>query len=437
MQSRVRFLLAVLVVAIAAALFAVLFRIGLGWWYQVVFGADNVIAALAGLPWYGRFAVPTVGGLAAGVVTRWRKPASQGVSNVMEAVVLGNLSLSLRATLSRVTSSALAIASGMSIGREGPLIEFGGSFAAAVGRRTGVSAAETRVLVLAGTAAGCAAAYNTPFAAILFVLETIIGVAAPTALLPAMTATVAACMITRSLAGAGPIYGQRAFAAQTLTDLWSLFALGAIAALMAIAFKFSLTRTERLVERLAVAQPWRSMAGGVVVGLLAIAIPEVGGNGFEPLNLILNGQVLTTMIALLIVAKILATSASVASGVPGGIFTPMLLVGAASGGLWSQFVAGMSGSAPDVGAYALVGMAATTAASIHAPLTAAVLVFELSGDYAIVLPLILATAVATSVSRALGSESIYETELRRRGLGWQLPLEGRDLEIRDDTSAPA
>jgi chloride channel protein, CIC family len=145
----------------------------------------------------------------------------------------------------------------------------------------------------------------------------------------------------------------------------------------------------------------------------------------------------TTTVALLLVAKIIATSASVGSGVPGGIFTPMLLVGAATGVLWAQLIALVSPwSSPDPGAYALVGMAATTAASIHAPLTAAVLVFELSGDYAIVLPLMLATAASVSLSRAIGGESVYTTELRRRGLGWELTLEGRRVDRYGTTSVP-
>lgn len=429
-MPRLRFLAALIVVASGAALFAVLFRLGLGWWYRTAFQADNVVAALAGLPWWYRLAIPTAGGAAAGIVARWRKPASQGVSNVMEAVVLGNLRLSLRATLSRVTSSALAIASGMSIGREGPLIEFGGSLGAAVGRRVRVSLDDTRVLVAAGTAAGFAAAYNTPFAAVLFVLETIVGVATPTAMLPTMTATAVAALITRRLVGEGPIYGQRAFAVHGVSDFWWLLALGAVAALMSIAFKWSLARAEAFAERIVSTQPWRATAGGFIVGLLAIWIPDVGGNGFEPLNQVLNGEFLAIAVAVLIVAKIAATSASVASGVPGGIFTPMLLVGAGTGWLWAHLASSLSPPSPDIGAYALVGMAATTAASIHAPLTAAVLVFELSGDYAMVLPLILATVIATAVSRALGSQSVYETELRRRGLGWELTLEGRDIEPR-------
>jgi chloride channel protein, CIC family len=429
MKSRFRFLLALLVVALASAVFAVTFRFGLSWWYHAVFNQDNVVRSIAGLPWWLRLAVPAAGAFVAGVIARWRKAPSQGVSNVMEAVVLGRVQLSLRTTMSRISSSAVAIASGMSIGREGPLIEFGGSMGAAGGRLMRTSLDETRVLVAAGTAAGFAAAYNTPFAAILFVFETIIGIATPAALLPTMTATVIATVVTRALAGAGPIYGQRLFEAETAHDLWWLLALGALGAMVATAFKWALSQTEEVMERLFALQPWRAIAGGLIVGTLAVGLPEVAGNGYEPLNELLDHRMAAMALGVLLLAKIVATSASVASGVPGGIFTPMLLVGAVCGSLWAQFVAVLVPSAsPDIGAYALVGMAATTAASIHAPLTAAVMVFELSGDYAIVVPLILATTVSTALSRMMGSESVYEAELRRRGLGWDLTLEGRELD---------
>jgi CIC family chloride channel protein len=433
MRSRLRFLSALTAVALGAAMFAVALRAGLSWWYRTAFAADNVVAAFVRLPWWFRLAVPAAGGLAAGIVARWRKPSAQGVSNVMEAVALGNLALSLRTTVSRVASSTLAIASGMSIGREGPLIEFGGSLGAAVGRRMGVSSTQTRVLVAAGTGAGFAAAYNTPFAAVLFVLETILGIASPVAVLPTMAATVIAAVITRALVGAGPIYGERRFEAYAFSDLCWLLVLGALAACVAAGFKWFLGRTESMAERVWRVQPWRSAAGGVAVGLLAIWIPDVVGNGYEPLNQILDHQLITSTVCLLLVTKIIATSASVGSSVPGGIFTPMLLVGAATGFLWAQLIGvALPQFAPDAGAYALVGMAATTAASIHAPLTAAVLVFELSGDYSIVVPLILATAVATSLSRTIGGESVYATELRRRGLGWEMTLEGRQLERDED-----
>jgi CIC family chloride channel protein len=428
MTERLRFIAALCLVAIGAAAFAVAFRSLLALWYQSVFHAQNVVDAIATLPGWLRLAVPALGGAVAGVVAALRR-SRQGVSNVMEAVVLGNVRLSLRTTLSRVASSWSAIAAGMSIGREGPLIEFGGTLGATAGRILKTPLDRTRVLIASGTAAGFAAAYNTPFAAVLFVLETIVGVATPVAILPAIASTVIATALTRAVVGTGPIYGQRSFSLGSPADLGAFGALAILACLAALGFKRVLAGMEQLVERYPLPRIPRATLGGVFVGVIAVWLPQVAGNGYEPLNAILDQHLAVGLAAMLLAAKVLATSASVASGVPGGIFTPMLLVGAALGTLWAECIAMILPSAHiDAGSYALVGMAATTAASIHAPLTAAVMVFELSGDYPIVLPLLLATFISTTVSRLLGSESVYESELRRRGLGWELTLEGRRVE---------
>jgi CIC family chloride channel protein len=424
LADRLRFLIALGLVALGAAGFAVAFRSSLALWYRSVFLAANVVEAIEKLPWWMRLGVPALGGFASGLISRLRSSPRQGVSNVMEAVVLGNVGLSLSTTVSRVLSSWAAIATGMSIGREGPLIEFGGSLGAAVGRAMNTSLTPTRVLIASGTAAGFAAAYNTPFAAILFVIETILGIAAPDALLPAAGATVIATTLTRTAVGAGPIYGQRAFVLESYVEFFWFGALGVLAAFAALGFKRVLAIVEDQFERYPLPQPFRATVGGALVGCIALWLPMVAGNGFEPLNVILDHRMALSSVALLLVAKVVATSGSVGAGVPGGVFTPMLLVGATLGALWAGVV-GLFASRPPGGSYALVGMAATTAASIHAPLTAAVLVFELSGDYAIVLPLLLATVVSTTLSRLLGSESVYEAELRRKGLSWELTLEGR------------
>jgi CIC family chloride channel protein len=295
-----------------------------------------------------------------------------------------------------------------------------------IGRATRLDLGSTRALVAAGTAAGFAASYNTPFAAVIFVLETIVGVAALEALLPVMTASAVATLVTRATVGGGPIYGQRSFALQSPSEMLAFAGLGLVAALAAVFFKQVLSSFEKLSEHGALTQPFRTMVGGLIVGLLAAWMPAIAGNGYEPLNVILDERLAVGAVLALVAVKIVATSASVASGVPGGIFTPVLLVGGGVGLSWAHALRGLElASAPSPGSYALVGMAATAAASLHAPLTAAVLVFELSGDYPIVLPLIVATVVATAASRLLGSASVYETELRRKGLGWELTLEGR------------
>ena len=423
-KDDLRFLIGLGGVAVGAALFAIAFRSALAWLYRSLYHGDNVVDGITNLPLWWRLLVPVAGATVAGAIARFRTVPAQNVSNVMEAVALGNVQLSLRATASRVASSWAAIAGGMSIGREGPLIEFGGALGAAVGRVAGTPLNRTRVLVATGTAAGFAAAYNTPFAATLFVLETMAGVAALELVLPVMVGTVAATLLTRAAVGAGPIYGQRTFGLESNFDLVSALSLGVVAAAAAMTFKGALALLEHWVDEHPVPQPFRAMAGGLLVGTIAMWLPTVVGNGYEPLNQILDNRMAMSAVAVLLVAKLIATSGSVASGVPGGIFTPMLLMGAALGSGWSHLV---GAAAPDAGRYALMGMAAATAASIHAPLTAAVMIFEVSGDYPIVLPLIVAAVAATAVSKALGSESVYETELRKRGLGWDLTLEGRQM----------
>ena len=431
-RSRLRFIAAVSLVEIGAALFAIGFRASLALTYRSVFRATTVVVAMQRLPWWLRLAVPTLGGIFAGCIAWMRARPSQGVSNVMEAVALGNMNLSLRTTAVRVLSSWGAIATGLSIGREGPLIEFGGSLGAVAGRLFDGGLTPTRILVASGAAAGFAAAYNTPFAAVLFVIETIVGVAAIEALLPTMTAVLIAATLTRAIVGGGPIYGARSFVLESPLDLISFIVLGVLAALAALCFKQVLAWFEQWLVAHPIPQPARASIGGLLVGAIVVWVPEVAGNGYEPLNLLLDQQLPLQIVAVLLVLKVLATSCSVASGIPGGIFTPMLLVGGAVGTLYGHLavLTGMS-TAASAGSYTLVGMAATTAASIHAPLTAAVLVFELSGDYPIVLPLLLVTVVATGLSRLMGAESVYEAELRRKGVRWEVTLEGRRVSVED------
>lgn len=434
-RAYLRLLAGVLLVSVSAGVFAILFRTTLTWLYTTLYGHENVVDAIAGLPPWLRFAAPAAGASAAGLIMRAWVGRTQNVSSVMEAVALGRVRLSLRTTVTRVAASWAAIAGGVSIGREGPLIEAGGALGAAAGRAIGTTNRHTRVLVGVGTAAGFSAAYNTPFAATLFVLETIAGIAAPVLVLPVIGGTIIAVAITRAFAGPGPLYGQRGYGLGSPAELAAAAALGVLAALGAMTFKAILAFAERTFERVPAGQPFRAAIGGILVGAIAVWMPAVAGNGYEPLHRLLDAPVGLGVLAVLAIAKVVATSASVGSGIPGGIFTPMLLVGAALGIGWSEAVALLGIAAPNPGGYALIGMAATTAASIHAPLTAAVMTFELSGDYPLALPLLLATAVATALSRLCGSESIYEAELRKRGLGWDLTLEGRRL--RDDTATPA
>lgn len=423
-----RFVLALVVVAVAAGGFAIVFRATLAGALYAVAGASNIVEAMTAASWWWRLAIPMLGAAVAGVLSlSIARRGGGGVSDVMEAVALGKGRLSLLVTVVKSLASWCAIVCGGSLGREGPLIQFGGTAGDQVGTRFGVSAEDRRVLIAAGTAAGFAAAYNTPLAAVAFVLEIVSGIVVVDAVVPTLVATVIATAMTRAFVGAGPIYGTRVF---VLTHAGELFAYAGVA-LVAAVIAFLFTRLVRLGEhafrRPWLSPPWRQALGGLGAGVIIVCLPTVAGNGYEPLNALLDGTSALPIVAALLVAKAIATTSSVASGSPGGIFTPTLLIGGCSGYLFGGALAYAGLDVGPPGGYALVGMAAAIASATHAPLMAAVLAFELSGDYAVVLPLVLATALAAALSRTLDSDSIYTAELRARGVAWEPTIAGREL----------
>jgi CIC family chloride channel protein len=426
------FVVALFTVALIAAAFAIAFRATLALALRTVAGAANVVDAMAGADWYWRLLVPMLGAAAAGLLSlAIARRGGGGVSDVMEAVALGRGKLSLAVTTVKSAASWFAIVCGGSIGREGPLIQFGGASGYAVSTRFGLSADDRRVLVAAGTAAGFAAAYNTPLAAVAFVLEIVAGIVVIDTVVPMLVATVIATALTRAFVGAGPIYHTRVFVMVHAGEL-AAFALVAIAAgLAGFAFSRLVALGEHVFRRPWLAPPWRQALGGLGAGAIIVFVPTVAGNGYEPLDKLLDGTMALAVVAVLLVAKALATTSSVASGSPGGIFTPTLLVGGCTGYLVGYALAFAGFDVGSPGGYALVGMASAIAAATHAPFMAAILAFELSGDYAVVLPLVLATAIATALARALGRDSIYTAELRARGVGWQLTMAGRELEVDD------
>ncbi len=405
-DSPARFALAVLLVATLASVFAVGFRSALTFLLSRVAHAHDVVSAMRAAPLWARVLLPACGGLLAGLVglVIARAPAGHGVGDVMEAVVLGRVRLSMRITLLKSLASFLAIVSGGSLGREGPLIQFGGAAGKLVGRLLHLPGLNTRRLIAAGTAAGFAAAYNTPFAAVLFVLEVVTGMFVLELVVPSLVATVLASEVTRLIVGQGPIYGHRAFALLSTLELSAFAGLGILAALAAQGFMRLLSLGEQAFARAALPLPYRPALGGLLAGAMVALMPEVAGNGYEPLNAVIDGRFPVSFVLTLLLVKCFATTASVSSGSPGGVFTPTLLLGGGVGYAYGAGLSALGASVGPAGGYALVGMAAATAASTHAPLMAAVMAFELSGDYAVVLPLSLATAVATALSRARRKE---------------------------------
>jgi CIC family chloride channel protein len=413
--------LALVAVAVAAGAFAIAFRWTLTATVDALTGVTNIVVAMSNASWWWRLGLPMLGGLAAGLVgiALSRRSGGGGVGDVMEAVAIGRTRLSLPETLIKSAASWLAIVCGGSLGREGPLIQFGGAAGQSVGAWFRTSSQQRRVLIAAGTAAGFAAAYNTPLAAVAFVLEIVTGIIVIETIVPTLIATVIATVLTRAAVGVGPFYGLRTFVMTSAGELFAFAAVGLIAAVVAFGFTRLVGAGERAFRRPWLPAPWRQAVGGLGAGAIIVVLPEVAGNGFEPLNAILDGTVSLQLVALLLFAKAVATTSSVGSGSPGGVFTPTLLIGGCAGYLVGAALLAAGFDVGPPGGYALVGMAAAIAAATHAPLMAAILAFELSGDYAVVLPLVLATALATAFAKTLGRDSIYTAELRARGVSWE------------------
>jgi CIC family chloride channel protein len=420
-----RYFVAIVAAGALGGGFAILFRGALQLALRLAFHQPDILSAFQSLPALGRVIVPAVGGLVAGLLgmIAARRAGGHGVAEVMEAVALGRGQPSIPMALLRGLGSFAAIVSGGSVGREGPIVQFGSGVGGLLGRVLGVGPARMRALVAAGSAAGFAAAYDAPIAAVLFVLEIVTGLLAMDVVLPVLAATAVSTYLTRLALGEAPIYGLRAFRVMSAGEL-ALYALvGALAGLVGPAFMAALDRGAGIAKRIALPRPARGALGGLLVGLIAAWLPEVCGNGSEAIALILDARVPVALLAVLLVAKLVATVTSVSSGSPGGVFTPSLFLGAALGGL-----VGAAGHAaapaslplgPLPGGYALVGMACLAAATTHAPLMASALVFELTGDVSLLPALMVGTAIATMVGRRLRPLSIYTEELERRGIPWR------------------
>lgn len=425
-----RYALAAVLVGAIGAGFAIAFRLALHEGIRRIVGNPDINAGFAALPVALCIAIPAIGGAVAGVVggVAARAAGGHGVAEILEAVALGRGEIRLKTVLLKAAASLAALITGASIGREGSIIQFGAGSGSTLGRWLRLSDKEKRLLVAAGAGAGFAAAYNTPIAAVVFVVEVVTGVLGLDVLVPAVVATVISTTLTRMTLGGGPLYGTREFALVSQEELLAHCALGLLAAFVGAGFIASLSGAERLLRRWPLPRVVRGALGGAAVGLLATRLPQVTGNGYEAIQSILDARVAGTFLAVLLLAKAAATISSVSSGSPGGVFTPSLFLGAALGGLVGGAVPHIlvtRASAAEAGGYALVGMAALIAATTHAPVMAAALGFELSGDYSLVVPLLLSTIIAAEVSRRLKQDSVYTEELRTSGIPWRGSLTER------------
>jgi CIC family chloride channel protein len=389
----------------------------------------DLVEIAEGLSWWQLLAAPTLGGLAAGMCLYWgiRRLGHPGTANLLEVVVAGNGRLPFRPGLIRTLSSLLSISTGASIGREGPITQFSATVASKLGQLARWQPYRLRMLVACGAAAGMASAYNAPIGGAVFAAQIVLGNFSMNLFAPLLFASVVAAMVSRSVFGIEPWYQVPTDVQFTrVTQLPWFLLLGGLAGGLGATLLRLLQNSERLFLRLSVPLYWRMGLGGLLVGAIAIGFPGVWGNGYGAANQILHGRLELGDLTGLFIAKLVATLITVGSGAVGGVFTPTLFLGAGLGA-WLGTMLHLAGWASNLptAAFALVGMGSVLAATTHSPLLALIMVFEISLNYTLMPPLMVACAVSTLVSRHFQADSIYTGPLRRRGM----EVEGESTQI--------
>lgn len=416
-----------LVVGLGAGFGAIVFRWLIGSFTTLAFDGGRQVLGFMG-PYYV-LVIPAIGGLFVGpMIYRFAREAKgHGVPEVMEAVALKGGRIRPIVVVVKALASSICIGTGGSAGREGPIVQIGSALGSTLGQAFRMSDDRIRMLVACGAASGIAATFNAPVAGVIFALEIILGEFTVGHFSTVVIASVTASVIARIFLGNVPAFVVPEYALHSPWELLLYALLGILAAPVGVGFVRVLYRLEDVFETWNFPEYLKPVVGGLGVGAIGLYAPEVFGVGYEAIESALHSEVVFGTVALLLIAKILATSLTLGSGGSGGVFAPSLFMGAMLGGAFGSLVHQWF---PDItavaGAYALVGMAAVFAAGAHAPITAIIILFEMTGDYRIILPLMLATVIATLLAQRLESESIYTMKLSRRGIRLE---SGRDIDI--------
>jgi chloride channel protein, CIC family len=358
------------------------------------------------------------GGLIVSLLAKWAPVIrGHGIPEAMEAVLMRESRISPRAALAKPTSAAIAIGTGGPFGAEGPIIVTGGALGSLIGQALRVSAAERKVLLAAGAAAGMAATFGAPLAAVVLAIELLLFEFSPRAFVPlAVSASVAAGVHTW-YAGTGPLFSVPAHGFSGLGELPVFALLGAGCGVLAVVVCKGLFIVEDAYRRLPVGEFWHPIIGGALFAGVGFAVPRALGVGYDVIGDSLNARLAVGTLAALLVGKMLAWWFALGSGTSGGTLAPLLLMGAAFGGLYYaglQHVA--SGVHVSQSAIVVVAMAAAFGAATRAPFTAIVFAFELTRDYQAILPLIGAVVLADLISGALLDHHLMTEKLARRGV---------------------
>jgi CIC family chloride channel protein len=405
-------------VGIASGLGAVAFRWLIGFFQNLFFSDGATVLAFLGQ--YYVILLPAIGGIIVGLLIQFsgaKEAKGHGVPEVMEAVALKGGRIRSRVAAVKIFASSICIGSGGSVGREGPIVQIGSTTGSILGQRLGLPAEWVKTLVACGAAGGISATFNAPIAGIFFAHEVILGRIFTRHFGFVVISSVIADAIAHAFLGDLQSFSVPSYALETNWELGLYFLLGAACALVAVIFIRFLYKMEDIFEAVKMPVYLKPALGGIAVGLIGLYSPYLFGVGYDGVEQALLGKIGVITLAVLLILKILATSFTLGSGGSGGIFAPSLFMGAMFGGVFGNLANRLFPTlvAPE-GAFALVGMAAVFSAAARAPITAIIIVFEMTRNYAIILPLMMAVVVSTLIAQRLSHESIYTLKLMRRGV---------------------
>lgn len=359
-----------------------------------------------------------IGAMIVSVIARWEPLIrGHGIPEAMEAVLRRQSRIRPRAGLAKPLSAAVAIGTGGPFGAEGPIIVTGGAIGSLLGQVVKVSPSERKILLASGAAAGMAATFGAPLAAVLLAIELLLFELSIRSLIPLVVAASIASGIHAAFFGAGPLFSAppHDYAGLDLLPLYAL--LGVACGLVAVVIAKGLFTSEQFFARLSVPIFWQPVIGALVFSTIGLFVPRALGVGYEVIDDVLAGNLALTTLAVVLVAKLVAWWVALGSGTSGGTLAPILLMGATFGGFFAALSLEISpGLNISQGAFAVVAMAAVFGAATRAPFTAIVFVFEITRDFNVIMPLMLATVLAALVYASLASESIYTERLQRRGI---------------------
>jgi CIC family chloride channel protein len=417
-------------VGLAGGLGAVGFRYLIRVIQTIAYGSSaELLGVVKTIPWYGKVWIPALGGLFVGPLVYFlaREAKGHGVPEVMEAVALKGGVIRKRIVFVKSLASAISISSGGSVGREGPIVQIGSAIGSTLGQALKVSADRMRTLVGCGAAAGIAATFNSPIAGSMFALEIVLGDFGLATFSPIVISAVAATAVSRHFLGDIPAFIVPAYELISAWEFPLYLVLGLFCGAAGVAFTKTLYWVEDRFDDLKFPEYLKAILGGVFLGVAGLYFPQILGVGYGAIDLALMQKIAGWLMLVLVVVKVLATSITIGSGGSGGIFAPSLFVGAMAGGFFGGVVHHLLPAVTaDPGAYSIVGMGAVVAATTHGPLTAILILFEMTGEYKIILPLMLSCIIGSITSGQLLRDSIYTLKLARRGIDIK---EGKEVNV--------